>query len=58
MLLTPALTLNLGDLVLGVLNLLPVTLCITGLTVLLSTLLRSRGAVSFALERDICLPAP
>jgi ABC-2 type transport system permease protein len=45
MLLTPSLTVGLGDLILGVLNLLPVTLCITGLTVLLSTLLRSRPAV-------------
>lgn len=43
--LTPDLEIALGDLALAVLNMLPVTLFITALTVLLSTLLRSRMAV-------------
>lgn len=46
MLFTPEITIDLGDMLLGVLNILPVLLFITTMTLLLATLLRSRGAVA------------
>ena len=42
---TPSLTINVGDVLLAVLNILPVTLFMTTLTLLLATVLRSRGTV-------------
>lgn len=46
MLLTPSITLDLGGLLLGVINIFPVVLLMAVLTLLLSTVLRSRGTAA------------
>ncbi|MBN1284954.1 MAG: ABC transporter permease subunit [Anaerolineae bacterium] len=45
MIVTPSLEVNFGDLILAALNLLPINLVMAALTLLLSTILRSRGLV-------------